>query len=591
GLCLSEYMCWVISVGMEKQWNIMEPDEKIVRRLYRRLGCHPVTAAVLANRGLDSPEAAEIFLSPSLRDIESLFSLKDLSKASSRIIRGIENHEKILVFGDYDVDGITATTIVYQFLQSAGADVSFHIPHRIEEGYGLKTSHIPDIAEPEKAGLIITVDCGSASHEAVDRACESGIDVIITDHHDIDTLPRALAVVNPKRKDCPCGLEHLAGAGVAFALLMQLRKDLRGKNFFADAREPNLKEICDLVALGTVADVVALTGENRIITRAGLEAMNASPRPGIRALAEACGIKKNLLEAQDLAFRLGPRLNAAGRMEHAEAAVRLLATRDYEEAQSLAGHLNSLNSRRQSIEAGILRRIELYLDESPEILEQKALVLADEQWHQGVLGIVASRVAEKYCRPVVLFCANNGAWVGSARSLPGIDLYENLSACSGHLEAYGGHAMAAGLRTHTSQLESFRKAFESCISKTCPDSVFFPALQIDCVLGFDMISENLADELARLEPFGEKNPEPLFAAENVEVVFSKIIGERHLRLMLRQPESRKKQTLQAVWFNIDPDKPVPRRFGKVAFRLRWNHYNGKKDIQLIIEEAREKPGM
>ncbi|MFW6081659.1 MAG: single-stranded-DNA-specific exonuclease RecJ [Desulfosalsimonas sp.] len=576
---------------MEKHWNIMDPDEKLVRRLYRRLGCHPVTAAVLANRGVESPEAAEIFLNPSLRDIESLFSIKDLAKASGRIIRGIENREKILVFGDYDVDGITATTIVYQFLESAGADVSFHIPHRIEEGYGLKASHIPDIAEPENARLIITVDCGSASHEAVDRAAQAGIDVIITDHHDIDTLPAALAVVNPKRNDCPSGLNHLAGAGVAFALLMMLRKDLREKGFFADTKEPNLKEICDLVALGTVADVVALTGENRIITRAGLEAMNASPRPGIRALVEACGIKKTFLEAEDLAFRLGPRLNAAGRMEHASAAVRLLTTDNYQEAQSIAAHLNSLNSRRQSIEAGILRRIELYLDESPELLEQKTLVLADDQWHQGVLGIVASRVAEKYCRPVVLFCSNNGAWVGSARSMPGIDLYENISACSEHLESYGGHAMAAGLRAQGQQLDSFRKAFESCISKTCPESVFALSLQIDCEVGFDMISENLVDELARLEPFGEKNPEPLFLAQDVEVVFSKIIGERHLRLMLRQPGSTKNKTLPAVWFNINPGKPVPRRLGAIAFRVRRNHYNGKKDIQLIIEEARENHGM
>ncbi|MCF8026001.1 MAG: single-stranded-DNA-specific exonuclease RecJ [Desulfobacteraceae bacterium] len=573
---------------MEKVWNIAEPDEKLVRRLYRRLGCHPVTAAVLVNRGIESEQAASGYLSPSLRDIETLFCLKDLEKASRRIAEGIENQEKILIFGDYDVDGITATAIVYQFLEHAGADVSYHIPHRIEEGYGLKPEHISDTAQADNAGLIITVDCGSASHAAVEQAGRAGIDVIITDHHDIDKLPPACAVVNPKRDDCTSGLRHLAGVGVAFALLMQLRKDLREKGFFENGKEPNLKDACDLVALGTVADVVPLIDENRVITRTGIEIMNNALRPGLQALVRACGIQKPMLEAEDLAFRLAPRLNAAGRMEHAGLAVRLLTTDDYDEAGSLAGHVNSLNSQRQNVEARILRRIEMYLEQSPEILKKKALVLADEQWHQGVLGIVASRLAEKYCRPVVLFCANSGAWSGSARSLPGIDLYESISACSVHLESFGGHAMAAGLRAGTSQIDSFRNAFESCISKSYVDSLFVPCLEIDCILSFDMISENLADELAGLEPFGEKNPEPVFAAQDVEVVFSKIMGERHMRLMLRQPGSKKNRSFPAVRFNIDPQQPVPRSLGRVAFRLRWNYYNGKRDIQLVVEEIEEK---
>ncbi|MCF8111673.1 MAG: single-stranded-DNA-specific exonuclease RecJ [Desulfobacteraceae bacterium] len=575
---------------MEKVWNIREPDEKLVRHLYRRLGCHPVTAAVLVNRGIDSERAAEVFFRPSLRDIETLFCLKDLEKASLRIARAVENHEKILIFGDYDVDGITATAVLYQFLKHTGANVSFYIPHRIDEGYGLRPEHIRELADEENPGVIVTVDCGSTGHDAVSQASEAGIDVVITDHHDIEDLPPALAIVNPKRKDCSSGLEHLAGVGVAFSLLMHLRKDLREKGFFVNAPEPNLKESCDLVALGTVADVVPLIAENRVITRTGLEIMNASPRPGIRALVEVCGIRKPALNAEDIAFRLGPRLNAAGRMEHAELGVRLLTTSDDQEARSLAEHVNSLNSRRQSTEAGILRRIEKYLEEWPGILEKRALVLADEQWHQGVLGIVASRLAEKYRRPVVLFCANNGAWAGSARSLPGIDLYHCISACSGHLETFGGHSMAAGLRADRSQLDSFRNAFETIIRNNCPDSVFVSGVEIDCTVSFDMISENLADEIARLEPFGEKNPEPLFAAHDIEVVFSKLIGERHLRLMLRQPVSGKKQTFPAVWFNVDPEKPVPQRFEQMAFRLRWNYYNGRKDIQLIVEETRQETG-
>jgi len=567
----------------------LQPDEKQVRRLYRRLQCHPVTAAVLVNRGLDSGAAAEAFLNPSLRNIESLLSLKDLEPAVSRICRAISDKETILVFGDYDVDGITATTILYQFLAHAGANVDFHIPHRIEEGYGLRAEHITQTAARYGASLIVTVDCGSASHEAVELANHAGIDVIITDHHDIETLPQAAAVVNPKREDCSSGLDHLAGVGVTFALLMQLRARLREKGFWQDRQEPNLKEVCDLVALGTVADIVPLVYENRVLTRVGLEMLNAAPRPGIQALIEVCGIQKPALEAEDLAFRLGPRLNAAGRMDHARLAVELLTTGDPEEARRLAEHVNTLNSRRQSVESQILRRIEMYLEQCPEMLEQKSLVLADPDWHQGVLGIVASRVTEKYGRPTVLFGANNGMWVGSARSLPGIDLYENISACAGHLEAFGGHAMAAGLRLCHEQIEAFRSEFEARICSNCPDSVFAARVDLDCEISFDMISENLADELSRLEPFGEKNPEPLFFAQNVEVVFSKIIGEKHLRLMLRQPESKKKQTLPAVWFNIDPQRKLPRRLDRLAFRVRWNHYNGKKDIQLIVADAATQP--
>lgn len=570
---------------MDKTWIIAKPDEKLVAKLSRRLGCHRITAAVLVNRQIDSVDKADGFLNPSMDDLRSLFTLKDLDPAVLRLAEAILKKERILVFGDYDVDGITSTTILVEFLRHFGADVHYHIPHRIDEGYGLKPEHISGIAAPIKADLIITVDCGSASGQAVDCASQAGIDVIVTDHHDIDHIPAACAVVNPKRHDCSAGLNHLAGVGVAFALLLALRKHLRKKGFFNTAiSEPNLKEICDLVALGTISDVVPLIGENRIITKIGLDAINNDPRPGIAALVQACGINKPAVEAGDLAFRLGPRLNAAGRMDHAHLAVDLLTTSDDKKARRLADQINELNTKRQNVEAGILRKIEVYLEQSPQILEQKALVLADGQWHLGVLGIVASRLAEKYCRPVILFTTSDGVLAGSARSTPGIDLYRHLSACADYLESFGGHAMAAGLSVRPDQMQSFCSAFNNHISLCCQDFLFEPCLHIDCMLGFDMITENLADELARLQPFGEKNPEPVFAAENVEVVFSKIMAQKHLRLMLRQPDSRKKQTLSAVWFNIDPRINVPARLKRVAFTIQWNYYNGKKDIQLVVKE-------
>lgn len=569
---------------MDKTWVIEQPDQRLVRHLCRKLGCHPVTATVLVNRKMDSEKKAAGFLKPSLADIKSLFSLKDLNTAVLRIADAIDKKERILIFGDYDVDGITSTTIMFEFLKHAGANVRYHIPHRINEGYGLKPEHIADVAAPMEIDLIVTVDCGSSSGKAVACARQAGIDVIVTDHHDIADIPPAHAVVNPKRCDCTSGLKHLAGVGVAFALLLGLRKQLREKGFFTGIAEPNLKEICDLVALGTIADIVPLVYENRIITQIGMETINSGLRPGIAALVEACGIKKPALEAEDLAFRLGPRLNAAGRMDHAHLAVDLLTTRDAEKARDLAARINGLNTRRQNVEAGILRRIEMYLEQSPQILDQKALVLADPEWHQGVLGIVASRLADKYCRPVILFTSSNGMWVGSARSTPGIDLYGHLSACADNLEAFGGHAMAAGLSARPEQMKDFSRSFNSRISKYCQDSLFVSSVRIDCELGFDMITETLANELLGLEPFGEQNPEPVFAANNVEVVFSKVMGGKHLRLMLRQPDSLKKHTLPAVWFNIDAQRPVPRHLGRIAFRLRWNYYNGKKDLQLVVEE-------
>lgn len=572
----------------DKQWYVQSPDPAVVRRISRRSGCHPVTAAVLANRGLENEAEIEAFLHPSISAIDSFFALKDMDRAVERIGRSIRDNEKILVFGDYDVDGITSSSIVWWFLREAGADAAIYIPHRVDEGYGLRKSHVDEVFVPGNIQLVVTTDCGSGSHEAVAAANAAGIDVVITDHHDVDDLPPACAVVNPKRPDCTAGLEHLAGVGVAFYLLISLRKHLRESGHWRQAgtTEPNLKDICDLVALGTIADVVPLIRENRIITRTGMDVLNAAPRCGIRALINACGINKPALDADDLAFRLAPRLNAAGRLDHAMVAARLLDAADDETAASLAATVHQLNARRQSIEGGIQRRITAYLEQEDELQTYRTIVLADREWHPGVLGIVASRLAETFYRPVILFAINGEKAVGSARSIPGIDLHDALSQCAHLLDAFGGHAMAAGLTVKGEHFKDFRRAFDGAVRRTAPDETFVPSLQLDAELPFDMISEKLADEMESLSPFGEKNPEPLFAAGPVEVRFARIVGEKHLQMTLAQNNSKTGKLLPAIAFNIDPGKPIPRGFEQIAYRLRWNHYNGSKKLQLVVEEMK-----
>ena len=317
-----------ISCPMQKVWEIQTTDAQAVARMSRHLKCHPATASILVQRGLASEKEIHTFLQPSLHHLRSPFSLTGMTEAVLRLHHALQLSENILIFGDYDVDGVTATTLIYQFLKEIGAQVSYHIPHRITEGYSLKTTHITNIAIPGDIKVLVTVDCGVSSHEAVSLAQSKLIDVIITDHHDIPPkLPDALAVINPKRIDCQSGLEDLSGVGLAFYLVMALRKHLRDKGYFKNISEPNIKKSCDLVALGTVSDMVPLVHENRILTRAGLDIIRSAHRPGIKALADVCAVDHRHIDAQDISFRLAPRINAAGRMDHARIAARLLNTR------------------------------------------------------------------------------------------------------------------------------------------------------------------------------------------------------------------------------------------------------------------------
>lgn len=568
---------------MKKQWRIATIDPLKINTLCHALKCHPATAAVLIRRHHTDPDAAKRFVKAPLSGLQSPFAIKDMDRAVKRIHQALDQNQKILIFGDYDADGVSATVIMHRFLADIGARVAIYIPHRFKEGYGLRPRHICDVAVPQNIDLIITVDCGSSSQKAIEKAAQNRIDVIVTDHHQIGEVPQATAVVNPNRSDCTAGFEDMAGVGVAFCLLVCLRKHLRDLNFWRDGKEPNLKELCDLVAIGTMADAVDLTLENRRLINAGLEVIRSGRRPGLFALMEACGIQQGAISAQDITFKLIPRINAAGRMAHAEAAVALLSTTHMDEATRLARDLSDLNVARQAAEAEINNEIGAFLHRNPDTLKKSVLVLARSGWHEGVLGIVASRLMQQYFRPVVLITVTGDIGKGSARSISGINIYRCIEKSADTLTHFGGHAAAAGLTLKAENIAAFRRHLEQAVEAEMVAIDIEPVLDIDYKLDFDAISDGLIDEIEALEPFGKGNPQPVFMSEDIQVVSAKTIAVKHRRMTLKQTGSQNQKMLAAIHFNAGDKMLETNRFKRIAYGLQWNRYNGRKTPQLVIE--------
>ncbi|MBW1990375.1 MAG: single-stranded-DNA-specific exonuclease RecJ [Deltaproteobacteria bacterium] len=567
---------------MKARWILQKPDRRVVDALSRGLSCHRAVAAALANRGLADPDAARRFLFPSIADLSLPSSMADIDKAAERLARAVVNGEGILVFGDYDADGVCATALLTEFLEQVGGRAVYRIPCRETEGYGIKPGHVRDAAE-RRAKVIATVDCGISGHEAAAAAARCGVDLLVTDHHEPgETLPPALAVVDPKRRDCPSGLCHLSGTGVAFFLCAHIRAALREAGWFGSRPEPNLLEKCDLVALGTVADLVPLTGENRILVRAGLEAMRTRPRPGIAALMDAAGVPKDAVNERDVAFSLAPRINAAGRLDHAGVCVELLRTTSQKAAASRARKLEALNGRRKLAEGEVFAQA-LEAAQSEEYAEfARTLVLAGD-WHQGVVGISAARLMRRLNRPVALLCTNGkGPARGSARSIPGLDLMAILSRCSDLLHAYGGHAMAAGLEVLPADIPAFAQRFEAEAQKAARGLSLAPEILLDWPLSLTEVGPALADELEALRPFGEGNPEPLFLGEDVAVASQRVVGRGARRLSLSQNGVRR-PVLSAIWFSPDTEDDLPPLLPRVCFKINWNHFRGQTTLQLEVE--------
>ena len=572
---------------MEKQWQILDPDPDTVKRLGNKIGCSPLLARLLALRGFRTEAEATRFLSPSLNGLTPPLTLAGMTEATRRIRRAIIDGEQILIYGDYDVDGITATALLVKFLRRCGADVSYYIPHRPTDGYGLGTEFIVNRAKPAGVRLIITVDCGSANASAVDLAREMGIDTIITDHHPVSDLPEAaVAVVNPTRADCPAGIGHLAGVGVAFYLAVALRSHLRETGFWKNRREPNLKRLCDLVAMGTVADVAPLVAENRTLTATGLAQLNTDVRPGIAALMDCMAASGTPLDTEAIAFRLAPRLNAAGRLAHARLACQLLLTDRPQSAKRLADALCRLNTRRQELENRLVQQILDTICRIPEKDLPPAIVVEGQKWHEGILGIVASRLARQFNRPAVVISTHNGTGKGSARSVPGIDVSHALSRCADLLTRFGGHPQAAGLALRSADIAVFRSRLEKAVAELAVGQDLQPKLPIDARLPISKVGPELMMDLDRLGPFGQANPYPLFMADKIGVVNARIVGGNHLHRILK-PAHAPGPTISSIQFNVASGDDAIKFFDGIVYRPQWNYWNGRRTLQLLIEDTRQ----
>lgn len=560
---------------MKKHWIVEKENPKLKEKLSRSLGISPISAQILLSRGIKDEAEAESFLKSGLFDLPSPYLLKGIDRAIERIKRAIERGEKIAIYGDYDVDGVAATALFYNFLKNLGATITYYNPDRLKEGYGVNLDAIRKL-KSQGASLIISGDCGITAYKEVEEAKKLGIDFIVTDHHKPpETLPEAVAILNPHQTGCLYPGKEIAGVGVIFNLAVALRRALRDSGFFKK-EEPNLGDYLDLVALGTIADCASLTNVNRIFAKEGMKRMSNPRRPGIAALKEVSSVSGKI-NAYDVGFKLGPRINAGGRLQSAGVAVELLISDDLERARELAKTLNNENSKRQRIEEEIFSDAVSQIEGNPRFLESNSLVLSSHNWHPGVIGVVASRIVERYRRPAVLIAIGKGGiGKGSGRSVEGINLYESLSECRESFEQFGGHELAAGISIREERIDEFRDRFERAVSERDGD---FIKLKIDCALDLADITDSIVSELDLIAPFGIGNPEPLFLSKSVEVISQRLFKDRHLSLKLRQ----KGAVFDAIWFNLRESITLPDRID-IVFIPEINIWNGKREIRLKIKD-------
>lgn len=549
-----------------RAWQVNRPDPRKAAQLSAAIGAPLLLARVLVGRGLDTPEKAMALLQQET-PMSSPFLLKDMDKAAARILKAIDEDEPMAVFGDYDVDGVTATALLYQHLKNMGARVRCMLPSREGEGYGLSRTALQKLAD-KGYKLVITVDNGISAVEEAAFAAELGIDLVITDHHlPPASLPQAVAVVDPARPDDESPFKPLSGAGVAFKLCAAL-----------DGCEPDeLLDFCgDLAAIGTVADVMPLTGENRTLVKAGLRALQNPDRPGLLALREAAGLGDGPVTAENISFALAPRLNAAGRMGSPATALQLLLCEDYERARQLAEELARCNTERQSAEQKIMAEVEAQLAANPSLLNSRVLLLWGEDYHPGVIGIVASRLVERYGRPAMLVTLQNGEGKGSGRSVEGFNLHAAIAACGDILLRYGGHALAAGLSVLPENLPLLRRRINEWAARECP-VMPMPPLQLDVAVALDETTLDEVRGLAYLAPCGSGNPAPLFLLEGASIDGIYPVSEgRHTRLRLRQGGS----AIYTAYFGVAPGS-LPYKVGdQVDAALSLSVYEGKNGPQL-----------
>jgi single-stranded-DNA-specific exonuclease len=566
-----------------KRWIIREPDQALTAELAAALGVSPIVAGLLIARGHPGLDSARAFLNPSLDQLHDPFLMSGMSDAVRRVLRAIDHREPILIYGDYDVDGTTGTAVLLRALRMLGATAGYHVPHRFTEGYGIQQAGL-EKALSDGYKLVVSVDCGIRAHEPLHWARANGLDIIITDHHlpDADEgAPPALAVLNPNQNGCNYPDKNLAGVGVAFKLIHALFRE-RG-------REAQVPGFLKMVAIGTVADVAKLSGENRAIVALGLADLPRAVNPGLRALIEIAGCGDDgEMTAYDLGFRIGPRINAAGRMDAARAVIELFEAKEKAEARRLAEHLDTRNSERKEAQREIFNRaVEEFESGAERAAQTHAAVIAGDGWHRGVIGLAASKIAERLNRPCVVISLDGDVGHGSARSIEAYHLFDGLTVCRDLLDKFGGHSHAAGLAIRREHIPEFRRRLNEHAASCLTEADLEPVLAIDAQVPTQALGFQLAQDLSALEPFGAGNPRPVFASRGFRVLGEPhIIKEQHLKLRVAGDDNR---PIEAIWWRgAEESEQTPKANDRIdlAYELEANRWHGDIRVQLNVKDMK-----
>lgn len=557
---------------MTKKWQIYQIENERVEELQKKYNINKLLATILVNRGIIEEKQIEKFLNPKRNDFYNPYKMPDMGIAVERIVKAIENKEKTIIYGDYDVDGITSVTVLKSFLEERGLEVAEYIPNRLEEGYGLNKNAVEEIAK-QGYKLMITVDCGISAIEEVKYANEFGIETIVTDHHEPgNELPKAIAVVDAKRKDNKYPFRNLAGVGVVFKLIQAIGMELK-------LDEKEYLKYLDIVCIGTISDIVPLVDENRVIVKLGLKLVEQTKNLGLRAILQASGYSK--IDSSTISFGVAPRINACGRMGHQEEALRLFLSKEINEVNELTQKLNEYNRLRQETEKSIYTDAIMQI-ERDGLASHSTIVVMGKNWHHGVIGIVSSKITEMYFKPSILLCEEQDYGKGSGRSIPGFDLYEALTECNDTIEKFGGHSMAVGINVKKDKFEEFKQKLEQIARERHIEEIV-PILKIDAQISLDEINKEMVDSLKELEPFGEENKTPLFVFKNLKIDSIRALSEgKHLKLTLKDS----KNIVNAIGFNLGELSNDYRIGDKVDVvgNLEINSFNGVDNIQINIKD-------
>lgn len=557
---------------MNKKWEIYQTNEEKVEKLQEKYKLNRLLSTLLTNRGITEEAEITKFLNPKRSDFYDPFGMPDMEKAAERILKAIKDKEQIIIYGDYDVDGITSVTVLKSFLEERGIQVNVYIPNRLNEGYGLNKTAVEEIVKQGNK-LMITVDCGITAVEEVEYAKTFGIETIVTDHHEpAEELPKAIAVVDAKRKDNKYECRNLAGVGVVFKLIQALSIKLG-----LDPKE-YLKYL-DIVCVGTISDIVPLTDENRVIVKLGLKLVEQTKNLGLKEILQSCGYSK--INSTTISFGVAPRINACGRMGHQEDALNLFLSKDINDVNELSAKLNQYNKERQEIEKNIFAEAVKQI-ERDNLENNTTITLLGKNWHHGVIGIVASKITEMYYKPSILLCEEDGIGKGSGRSIPGFDLYETLTECKDSIDRFGGHEMAVGITIDKEKFEEFREKFEEKAKEKHIEEII-PILKIDSQLSLDEIDKQTVDSLKAIEPFGEENKNPLFLFKNLKIDSIRALTEgKHLKLTVKE----NKNIVNAIGFNLGTLANEYKIGDKVDIvgNLEMNSFNGVDSIQINIKD-------